>query len=165
MGGREGICIPETMRFNGQGYENETWLQGPAPINCGEDYKPYYNARTLSTGAEVSLWIWEQYRFTNDIDFLRANYPVMRESARFLLAYATRGKDGKLHTFPANVHENAWDVHDPVTNIAAMRALFPAVAEAATLLKVDSDLVRRCTPPPLNFPSSLSSAPPTVRHW
>ena len=141
MGGREGICIPETMRFNGQGYENEAWLQGPAPINCGEDYKPYYNARTLSTGAEVSLWIWEQYRFTNDIDFLRANYPVMRESARFLLAYATRGKDGKLHTFPANVHENAWDVHDPVTNIAAMRALFPAVAEAATLLKVDSDLV------------------------
>ena len=100
MGGREGICIPETMRFNGQGYENETWLQGPAPINCGEDYKPYYNARTLSTGAEVSLWIWEQYRFTNDMDFLRANYPVMRESARFLLAYATRGKDGKLHTYP-----------------------------------------------------------------
>ena len=42
---------------------------------------------------------------------------------------------------PANVHENAWDVHDPITNIAAMRALFPAVAEAATLLKVDSDLV------------------------
>jgi alpha-L-fucosidase 2 len=141
MGGREGICIPETMRFNGQGYENETWLQGPAPINCGEDYKPYYNARTLSTGAEVSLWIWEQYRFTNDMDFLRANYPVMREAARFLLAYATRGTDGKLHTYPANVHENVWDVHDPITNIAAMRALFPAVAEAATLLKLDSDLV------------------------
>ena len=141
MGGREGICIPETMRFNGQGYENEAWLHRPAPINCGEDYEPYYNARTLSTGAEVSLWIWEQYRFTNDMDFLRANYPVMREAARFLLAYATRGKDGKLHTYPANVHENVWDVHDPITNIAAMRALFPVVAEAATLLKVDSALV------------------------
>ncbi len=141
MGGREGICIPETMRFNGQGYENETWLHREAPINCGEDSEPYYNARTLSTGAEVSLWIWEQYRFTNDMDFLRANYPVMREAARFLLAYAARGGDGKLHTYPANVHENAWDVHDPTTNIAAMRALFPVVAEAATLLKVDSDLV------------------------
>ena len=141
MGGQEGICIPETMRFNGQGYENEAWLHRPAPINCGEDYEPYYNARTLSTGAEVSLWIWEQYRFTNDMDFLRVNYPVMREAARFLLAYATRGKDGKLHTYPANVHENVWDVHDPITNIAAMRALFPVVAEAATLLKVDSDLV------------------------
>jgi alpha-L-fucosidase 2 len=141
MGGREGICIPETMRFNGQGYENEAWLHRPAPINCGEDYEPYYNARTLSTGAEVSLWIWEQYRFTNDMDFLRANYPVMREAARFLLAYATRGRDGKLHTYPANVHENVWDVHDPINNIAAMRALFPVVAEAATLLKVDSDLV------------------------
>jgi len=141
MGGREGICVPETMRFNGQGYENETWLHGPAPINCGEDSEPYYNARTVSTGAEVSLWIWEQYRFTDDMDFLRANYPVMREAARFLLAYATRGADGKLHTFPANAHENVWDVHDPTTNIAAMRALFPVVAEAATLLKVDSDLV------------------------
>jgi alpha-L-fucosidase 2 len=141
MGGREGICIPETMRFNGQGYENEAWLHRPAPINCGEDYEPYYNARTLSTGAEVSLWIWEQYRFTNDMDFLRANYPVMREAARFLLAYATRGKDGKLHTYPANVHENVWDVHDPINNIAAMRALVPVVAEAATLLKLDSDLV------------------------
>jgi alpha-L-fucosidase 2 len=141
MGGREGICVPETMRFNGQGYENEVWLHRPAPINCGEDYEPYYNARTLSTGAEVSLWIWEQYRFTNDVGFLRANYPVMRESARFLLAYATRGNDGKLHTFPANAHENVWDVHDPINNIAAMRALFPVVAEAATMLKVDSDLV------------------------
>jgi alpha-L-fucosidase 2 len=89
----------------------------------------------------VSLWVWEQYRFTNDMDFLRANYPVMREAARFLLAYATRGKDGKLHTYPANVHENVWDVHDPITNIAAMRALFPVVAEAATMLKVDADLV------------------------
>jgi hypothetical protein len=142
MGGRAGICIPETMRFNGQGYENETWLHRPTPINCGEDYEPYYNARTLSTGAEMSLWIWEQYRFTNDMDFLRTNYPVMREAARFLLAYASRGKDGKLHTYPANVHENVWDVHDPITNIAAMRALFPVVAEAATLLKIDSDLVR-----------------------
>ncbi|MGC2185720.1 MAG: glycoside hydrolase [Terriglobales bacterium] len=141
MGGREGICIPETMRFNGQGYENETWLHVPAPINCGEDYPPYYNARTLSTGAEVSLWIWEQYRFTNDMDFLRTNYPVMREAARFLFAYATRGKDGKLHTYPANANENVWDVHDPITNVAAMRALFPAVAEAATLLKVDPELV------------------------
>ncbi len=141
MGGREGICIPETMRFNGQGYENETWLHVPAPINCGEDYPPYYNARTLSTGAEVSLWIWEQYRFTNDMDFLRANYPVMREAARFLLAYATRDKDGKLHTYPANAHENVWDVHDPINNIAAMRALFPVVAEAATLLKADPELV------------------------
>lgn len=140
MGGRNGACVPETMRFNGRGYENETWVPKPA-IDCGQDSPPYYNARTISTGAEVSLWVWQQYLFADDLDFLRKNYPLMRESARFLLAYAARGKDGKLHTFPSNAHETQWDVHDPTTDITAMRALFPVVIEAASLLKTDGELV------------------------
>lgn len=140
MGGRPGICVPETMRFNGQGYENETWIPSAA-INCGEDSKPYYNARTISTGAEVSLWIWNQYEYTGDLDFLRKNYPVMRESARFLLAYASHDANDKLHTFPSNAHETQWDVHDPTTDVAAMRAVFPLIVKAATLLKVDGELV------------------------
>jgi hypothetical protein len=140
MGGRAGACVPETMRFNGQGYENETWIPTPA-INCGEDSKPYYNARTISTGAEVSLWVWRQYLMTGDRRFLAQNYPIMRESTRFLLAYATRDSDGTLHTHPSNAHEMQWDVHDPTTDISAMRVLFPAVIEAATLLNADADLV------------------------
>jgi alpha-L-fucosidase 2 len=87
------------------------------------------------------LWIWQQYLFTDDLDFLRRNYPVLRESARFLLAYTTQGPDRKLHTFPSNAHETKWDVHDPTTDVSAMRALFPAVIEAAALLKTDADLV------------------------
>ena len=140
MGGRQGACVPETMRFNGRGYENETWLPN-APINCGEDSPPYYNARTISTGAEVSLWVWEQYEYTDDLEFLKKNYPLMREAARFLLVYAATGADGKLHTFPSNAHEMQWDVHDPTTDISAMRTLFPRVIQAATLLKTDSELV------------------------
>lgn len=140
MGGRPGICVPETMRFNGKGYENETWV-GKAAINCGEDSSPYYNARTLSTGAEVALWIWRQYKATDDRAFLEANYPVMREQARFLLAYAKADSSGNLHTFPSNAHETQWDVHDPLTDIVAMRVVFPEVAEAATLLGKDAELV------------------------
>jgi len=138
MGGRAGACVPETMRFNGRGYENETWLHN-APIDCGEDSPPYYNARTISTGAEVGLWVWEQYEYTDDLEFLKKNYPLMREAARFLLAYATPGADGKLHTFPSNAHETQWDVHDPTTDISAMRALFARVIQAAMLLKTDSE--------------------------
>ncbi len=141
MGGRPGACIPETMRFNGRGYENETWAAAPA-IDCGEDFRPFYNARTLTTGAEVSLWIWRQFEYTGHLVFLRKNYPVMRESARFLRAYATRGRDGRLHTFPSNAHETEWDVHDPTTDIGAMRALFPAVMQAAALLGTDGALVK-----------------------
>jgi len=143
MGGRSGVCVPETMRFNGPGYENETWLPKPAK-DCAEDSPPYFNARTLSTGAEVSFWIWQQYLFTDDLKFLQRNYPVMRESARFLLAYARRGSDGKLETFPSNAHETQWDVHDPTTDIAAMRTLFAEVSEAAKLLNTDAALALKC---------------------
>lgn len=142
MGGRPGACVPETMRFNGNGYEDEGWLKQPG-LNCSAKSTPYYNARTLSTGAEVSLWIWRQYLATRERAFLAANYPVMAASARFLLAYAKPGKDGLLHTDPSNAHETQWDVRDPTTDIAAMRALFPAVIAAAQALHTDTALVAR----------------------
>lgn len=140
MNGRPGACVPETMRFNGVGYEDEAWLKSPG-LNCSAGSKPYYNARTLTTGAEVSLWIWRQYLATQSKSFLAANYPVMAASARFLLAYAKPGPDGLLHTYPANAHETQWDVHDPTTDIAAMRSLFPAVIAAARVLHTDSALI------------------------
>src|ERR1700684_1246387 len=114
MAGRPGMCIPETMRFNGPGIEYEpSWNPSKPPLiglNCDAAFHPYYNARTLSTGAEVSLWIWRQYLATGDRQFLAANYPVMAASTQFLLAYETQGTDGKLHTYPSNAHEQQWDV-------------------------------------------------------
>lgn len=141
MDGRAGACVPETMRFNGRGYENETWIQSPG-LNCSAASKPYYNARTLTTGAEVSLWIWRQYLATRDRAFLAENYPVMAAAARFLLAYAKLGSDGFLHTYPSNAHETQWDVHDPTTDIAAMKSFFPAVLQAARIVKTDPALTR-----------------------
>jgi alpha-L-fucosidase 2 len=139
MGNRPGACVPETMRFNGKGYENETWAKQAAG-NCGEDFSPFYNARTISTGAEVALWIWRQYLETDDRAFLAANYPVMAQQARFLLAYSAQDKAGVLHTQPANAHENQWDVRDPMTDIVAMRVVFADTAQAAALLGRDPDL-------------------------
>ncbi len=141
MANRPGICVPETMRFNGVGIEAEQWTK-PAH-DCDATWPPYYNARTLSTGAEVSLWIWRQYLLTDDRAFLAQNYPVIAAAARFLLAYAKTGSDGKLHTAPSNAHENQWDVRDPITDICAMRTLFPAVIEASKILHRDADLADR----------------------
>jgi ricin-type beta-trefoil lectin protein/glycosyl hydrolase family 95 len=144
MGGRPGICVPETMRFNGQGIEYETWLSSVG-LNCDASSGPYYNARTITTGAEVGLWIWQQYEMTGDRSFLAANYPVMAQAARFLLAYASTGADGLLHTYPSNAHETQWDVHDPTTDIAAEQALFPAVIGAARVLNQDPGLAAQLT--------------------
>lgn len=142
MEGRPGACVPETMRFNGEGFENEEWTKAPGR-NCDAGSPPYYNARTISTGAEVSLWIWRQYLMTEDRAFLAENYPVLAAAARFLLAYSTKDADGVRHTFPSNAHENQWDVHDPTTDICAMRTLFPVVVQAAQILGRDGELAKQ----------------------
>ena len=144
MNGRAGACVPETMRFNGPGIEYESsWKPISIGRDCDAAFRPYYNARTLSTGAEVSLWIWQQYLATNDRSFLARNYPVMAASARFLLAYQKPGADGSLHTSPSNAHETQWDVTDPTTDLAAARSLYPVTIEAAKLLERDPELVRQ----------------------
>ena len=161
MGGRPGACIPETMRFNGQGIEYESsWATTQVPGKIGRDcdlsFPPYYNARTLSTGAEVSLWIWQQFLATDDRKFLAENYPVMASSARFLLSYQKPGPDGLLHTSPSNSHETQWDVTDPTTDIAATMALYPVITQAAKLLSKDADLISR-------FQAALQKIPPLPR--
>ena len=153
MGGRPGICVPETMRFNGNGYYAPGWEVGNA--SCDQNITPSYNSLTVTSGAELSLWIWQQYQDTGDIAFLRTYYPLMQQSAMFLLAYAAKGPDGLLHTV-ANAHENQWDVQDPTTDIAAMQALFPAVAKAAGLLHTDANLAKQLT-------TAAGELPPVAR--
>jgi len=144
MKGLAGSCVPETMRFNGRGIEYEgNWKPVAMGLNCDADFKPYYNARTISTGAEVSLWIWQQYLATNDRKFLGDNYPAMASAARFLLAYQKPGSDGQLHTSPSNAHETQWDVTDPTTDVAAITAFFPVAIQAAEMLGRDPELVQR----------------------
>ncbi len=166
MNGLPGICVPETMRFNGPGIEYESaWEPVSIGHNCDAGFKPYYNARTLSTGAEVSLWVWQQYLATSDRKFLADNYPLMASSARFLLAYQKPGTDGMLHTSPSNAHETQWDVVDPTTDIAAMMALYPATIQAATLLGKDPGLIeqlRKAMPMIPPFPRTQPSGTLTL---
>jgi hypothetical protein len=128
------ICVPEIMRYNGNG-------AGGAGNEACDQSTTTWNGKTLSTGAEVSLWIWSHYLYTGDATFLSNNYPFMAAAARFLLGKAAIGPDGRRHTAPSNAHETQWDTQDPTTDIAAMKALFPAVIQAAGILNVDTALV------------------------
>ena len=138
MGGRAGICVPETMRFDGTGWYTGTDDGNPS---CYQGGPPEWNRRNLTTASQVSLQVWRHYLATDDRAFLEHNYPLLADAARFLLAYAVEGPDGKLHTSPSNAHETQWDVSDPITDRLAMRTLFPTVIEAATLLDRDAALV------------------------
>jgi hypothetical protein len=138
MGGKPGACVPETMRFNGNGYYNGG--SNTQNASCAQASSPSYNALNITSGPELALWIWQQYEDTGSISFLQKYYPVMQQAATFLLAYQSVGSDGFLHAV-ANAHESQWAVQDPTDDIAADQALFPAVISAATLLNTDSSLV------------------------
>jgi hypothetical protein len=136
MGGKPGACVPETMRFNGNGYYNG----GTSNASCSIASSPSYNAEDITSGAEIALWIWQQYQDTGSLSFLQTYYPLMEQASTFLLAYQTVGSDGFLHA-TANAHETQWAVTDPTTDLAADAALFPATVTAATLLNKDASLV------------------------
>jgi alpha-L-fucosidase 2 len=156
MEGRPGICVPETMRFNGPGYEYENWDHADTENNCDAGFHPYYNARTISTGAEIAQWIWLEYQATGDRAFLAANFPVMQAAARFLLAYEKPGADGRNHTTPTNAHETQWDVTDSTTDICARTVLYQSTLAAARLLRKDEALAKRLT-------TALEKIPPLPR--
>jgi hypothetical protein len=147
--GRQGLCVPETMRFNGNGY----YAPGQAESNasCDSLITPSYNSQTVTTGAEIGLWVWQTYLMTDDRSFLTRYYPLMKGAAQFLLSNATTGSDGLLHS-TSNAHETQWAVNDPTTDVTAMRALFPVVVSAAQTLGADADLV-----------SALRTAIPKIR--
>ncbi|HJP78394.1 MAG TPA: hypothetical protein VJ914_29235 [Pseudonocardiaceae bacterium] len=140
MGGKPGACVPETMRFNGNGYYNGG--NNTQNASCALASSPSYNAETITSGAEIALWVWQQYQDTGDTGFLQHYYPLLQQTATFLLAYQSVGSDGFLHA-TANAHETQWAVTDPTTDLAADQALFAATVSAATTLNTDSSLVAK----------------------
>ncbi len=138
MNGKPGACVPETMRFNGNGYYNGGGITNDA--SCAVASSPGFNAETITSGAEIALWAWQQYQDTGSISFLQKYYPLLQQTSTFLLAWQSVGSDGYLHAV-ANAHETQWQVQDPTTDIAADQALFTATVNAATLLNTDSSLV------------------------
>ncbi len=129
MGGRPGACVPEVMRFNGNGGDPGAG----ANSGCSEPGSPNWNALNVTSGPELAMYMWEQYQATGDLTFLKKAFPFMEATAQFLLAYQQVGSDGLRHTF-ANAHETQWAVQDPTTDIAAAQAVFPVITQAAALV-------------------------------
>ncbi|NUP35736.1 MAG: hypothetical protein HOY76_01615, partial [Streptomyces sp.] len=142
MGGRPGSCVPETMRFNGNGISPGAGENG----SCSEPGSPNWNALDISSGPEIALYMWEQYQGDGDKAALARYWPFIKSVTEFQLAYQTVGPDGLLHA-DANAHETQWAVQDPTTDIAVDRAVFPLIGRIAALLGTDKgadkDLVAR----------------------
>lgn len=107
---------------------------------------------TNTSGAWLCQHLWEHYRYTMDLDYLKSVYPTMKEAALFFEDMLIEDpNNGYLVTAPTTSPENAYKTPSgDVVHISAgstmdnqiVRELFTNVAEAAQLLDVDSDWIK-----------------------
>jgi alpha-L-fucosidase 2 len=105
----------------------------------------------VTAGIWLSLQLWQHWRFTGDLQFLRSRaYPVLREAAEFFLGYmVTEPSHGWLVTGPSESPENWYRTPSGGNASVSMGctcdrelvyALFTICIDASNVLSVDDDL-------------------------
>ena len=89
--------------------------------------------------------LWWQYLYTQDDEYLRHVYPILRSAARFVAAFVKRGDDQLYHFIPTVSSEN-WGFtvdyrlnKDCILDIALTRFLLSAVIEGSTVMGIDEE--------------------------
>ncbi|MBD2722109.1 glycoside hydrolase family 95 protein [Hymenobacter armeniacus] len=120
-------------------HNTDIW-DGTAPINAA-------NHGIWVTGAAwLCQPIWEHYQFTQNREFLRQQYPVLKEAARFYASFLVKDpRTGWLISTPSNSPEHGGLVAGPTMDHQIIRELFKTTTEAAKVLGVDVDLQRELT--------------------
>jgi alpha-L-fucosidase 2 len=125
--GVDGLWVPETMGWDGN-----------ARGTTGSDY----TKNILSTGYEAAYSMYMRYRYTNDTNYLQnVAYPFMRETAKFYSAMLTHDTTNNTYYMAnSNSHETYWNVRNAITDLAAVRSIFPLTIQVSQQLGVDSGL-------------------------
>ncbi len=123
--GIDGLWVPETMGWDGNA-----------------DGNTEYTNDIFSTATEAARNMYAQASYTGDANYLKNTaYPFMRDVAKFYVKKFTKDAgSGKYVMTSSNAHETYWGVPNAITDLAAVRSLFPAVISVSTSLGVDADL-------------------------
>ena len=125
-------------------HHNTDLWRGTAPVDAAR-----YGMWPMS-GVWLCQHVWEHYLFTDDIEFLRKYYPIMKGAARFVLDILEENPNYGYLTIPFSMSpEQGYYIGDnpeemflaPSTTMdnALIRDLFPHCIEAAELLGVDRE--------------------------
>ena len=100
-------------------------------------------------GTWLSTHLWEHYRFTQDLVFLKNHaYPLMKGAAQFCLEWLVEDKNGHLLTSPCTSPENNYRTPDGyvgatlyggTADLAMIRECFEQTIKAAGRLGLDAD--------------------------
>ncbi|MBJ6110447.1 glycoside hydrolase N-terminal domain-containing protein [Hymenobacter sp. BT523] len=120
-------------------HNTDIWA-GTAPINAA-------NHGIWVTGAAwLCQPVWEHYQFTQDREFLRQQYPVLRDAARFYATFLVKDpRTGWLISTPSNSPEHGGLVAGPTMDHQIIRELFNTTSAAAKILGEDADLQKELT--------------------
>jgi len=154
--GVAGIWVPETMGWNG---------------NADGTINSDFTKNIYSTGFEAAANMYLASRYTGDTSYLSATvYPFMRDVANFYAAKLTRDPTtGQYGMTSSNAHETYWNVPNAITDLAAVRSLFPLAIATAASLGLDAParaqwqaILDDLAPYPTDGTSYLPYAGPTV---
>lgn len=125
------------IHYNARGWvlhHNTDLWNGTAPINASN------HGIWVTGGGWLSQHLWEHYRFTQDLGFLRNEaYPIMKQAALFFNDFLLKDpKTGWLISTPSNSPENGGLVAGPTMDHQIIRTLFRNCIAAADLLGIDT---------------------------
>jgi len=125
--GIDGIWVPETMGWDG---------------NARHTDDSDFTKNIYSTGTEAAENMYAQYKYTNDTAYLSNTvYPFMKEIAKFYAAkLSLNATTGKYYMAMSNAHETYWRVQNAITDLAAVRSLFPIAIQTSRTLGVDAEM-------------------------
>jgi len=131
---------------------------------------------TPTNGPWMTFTLFEHYLYTLDKDFLeKSAYPVLKGSAEFLLDFLIPSPEGFLVTNPSTSPENRYFLpgsretaqltYSATIDIEIVNAVFNFYKEAAEILDLDQDLVRKVNEAQLRLPPVTVNSNGTIREW
>ena len=151
-------------------HHNTDLWRGTAPVDAAR-----YGMWPMS-GVWLCQHIWEHYLFTEDIDFLKKYYPIMKGAAEFVLDILEVNPNYGYLTIPFSMSPEQGYFIDgnpeeqflaPSTTMdnALIRDLFPHLIEASKLLNIDSDFSRKLAETLEKIPPYMIGANGMLQGW
>lgn len=132
---------------------------------------------TNTGGAWLCAHLWEHYLYTQDKDYLRRIYPILKGAAEFFSSTTVQEpRHGWLVTAPTSSPENAFYVGNdtltpvsicmgPTMDIEILTELYTNVIEAARLLDCDAGYAARLQADLTKFPPMQVSKGGYLQEW
>ena len=150
-------------------HNTDNW-RGTAPVDAAR-----YGMWPMS-GPWLCQHIWEHYLFTEDLDFLKKYYPVMKGSAEFVMDILEVNPNYGYLTIPFSMSPEQGYFIDgnpeemflaPSTTMdnALIRDLFPHCIEAAKILGVDSEFSAQLAEALEKIPPYMIGADGMLQGW